>query len=158
MPGVTGQMIVSFFPSGAGTALNANHELGYDGKMVLQPGRRTSRVIPGDQAAGGRLDRRENHAAAKDAGDLAEFVQQDIRYVGIELGIGGFQPHPAPDVFSHRYGDCKDKATLVRTMLREIGVDSYYVLINATRGPLPATCRPTTDLTMRSLPSNCPMD
>src|SRR5208283_752836 len=61
---------------------------------------------------------------------IAGFVQHDIRYVAIELGIGGWQPHPAPDIFSHHYGDCKDKATLVRSMLREIGVDSYYVLIN----------------------------
>ena len=34
------------------------------------------------------------------------------------------------EVFSHRYGDCKDKATLLSTMLKEIGVESYYVLIN----------------------------
>ena len=56
---------------------------------------------------------------------LAAFVQRDVRYVGIELGIGGYQPHPAAEVFAHRYGDCKDKATLLRSMLREIGVDSY---------------------------------
>jgi hypothetical protein len=65
---------------------------------------------------------------------IATFVQHDIRYVAISLGIGGFQPHAAPDVFSHRYGDCKDKATLMRTMLREIGVDSYHVVINTERG------------------------
>ncbi|MGC1477716.1 MAG: transglutaminase-like domain-containing protein, partial [Terriglobales bacterium] len=65
---------------------------------------------------------------------IAEFVQHDIRYVAIELGIGGWQPHAAPDVFSHRYGDCKDKATLMHTMLREIGVDSYPVVINMRRG------------------------
>jgi hypothetical protein len=65
---------------------------------------------------------------------IGEFVQHDIRYVAIELGIGGMQPHAAPYVFSHRYGDCKDKATLVRSMLREIGVESYHVVINAERG------------------------
>ena len=64
---------------------------------------------------------------------IAGFVQHDIRYVAIELGIGGWQPHTASDVFSHRYGDCKDKATLMRTMLHEIGVDSYHVVINAQR-------------------------
>ncbi len=52
---------------------------------------------------------------------LTGFVQTDIRYVAIELGIGGHQPHPAADVFSHRYGDCKDKVTLLSTMLKEIG-------------------------------------
>jgi hypothetical protein len=65
---------------------------------------------------------------------LAQFVQHDIRYVAIELGIGGWQPHPAPDVFVHRYGDCKDKATLMASMLREIGVNSFYLVINSERG------------------------
>ncbi|MBI3779758.1 MAG: transglutaminase domain-containing protein, partial [candidate division NC10 bacterium] len=65
---------------------------------------------------------------------VSEFVQHDIRYVAIELGIGGWQPHAASDVFQHRYGDCKDKATLMRSMLREIGVDSYHVVINTQRG------------------------
>jgi len=65
---------------------------------------------------------------------LADFVQRDIRYVAIELGIGGFQPHPAAEIFDHHYGDCKDKATLMSTMLKEIGVESYYLSINTTRG------------------------
>ena len=65
---------------------------------------------------------------------LAGFVQRDIRYVAIELGIGGYQPHPATDVFTHRYGDCKDKVTLMASMLKEIGVESYYVVINSERG------------------------
>jgi Domain of Unknown Function with PDB structure (DUF3857)/Transglutaminase-like superfamily len=65
---------------------------------------------------------------------LASFVQREIRYVAIEIGIGGYQPHPAQDIFRNRYGDCKDKATLLSTMLREIGVESYYVLINTHRG------------------------
>ena len=65
---------------------------------------------------------------------MALFMQHDIRYVAIELGIGGWQPHAAPEVFAHKYGDCKDKATLMRTMLREIGVESYQVAINTKRG------------------------
>ena len=71
---------------------------------------------------------------------LAEFMQKDIRYVGIQLGIGGWQPHPAPEIFLHKYGDCKDKATLLSTMLNEIGVESYYLDINTERGTItPAT-------------------
>jgi hypothetical protein len=69
---------------------------------------------------------------------LARFAQHDIRYVAIELGIGGLQPHAAPDVFAHRYGDCKDKATLMRTMLREIGIESYHIVIHAERGAVTA--------------------
>src|SRR6266850_522234 len=65
---------------------------------------------------------------------LAQFLQSDIRYVGIELGIGGWQPHAATDVFTHRYGDCKDKATLLSAMLKESGIESYYVILNTRRG------------------------
>lgn len=67
---------------------------------------------------------------------IAQFVQHEIRYVAIELGIGGWQPHPAADIFTHRYGDCKDKATLMASMLHEMGVDSYYVVINSERGSI----------------------
>lgn len=64
---------------------------------------------------------------------LGSYVQHSIRYVAIEIGIGGYQPHPAGDVFSAGYGDCKDKATLLYAMLREAGIDAYYVLINSNR-------------------------
>ena len=73
---------------------------------------------------------------------LADYLQREIRYVAIELGIGGWQPHPAKDVYSHRYGDCKDKATLLSTMLKEIGVDSYQVLVNMERGGVNADTPP----------------
>ena len=65
---------------------------------------------------------------------IASFMQSDIRYVAIEIGIGGFQPHAAGDVFRNRYGDCKDKATLMSTMLHEVGIDADYVLVNTDRG------------------------
>ena len=65
---------------------------------------------------------------------LARFAQRDVRYVAIEVGIGGFKPHPAAEVFSHRYGDCKDKATVLSSMLAQIGVKSFYMLIHDSRG------------------------
>ena len=65
---------------------------------------------------------------------LAAFVQKDIRYVAIQLGIGGWQPHRASEVFLHKYGDCKDKATLLSTMLQQVGIESYYLYINTERG------------------------
>jgi hypothetical protein len=65
---------------------------------------------------------------------LARFAQRDIRYAAIEVGIGGWQPHPASQVFSNRYGDCKDKANMLGTMLAQIGVKSYYMPINVDRG------------------------
>ena len=69
---------------------------------------------------------------------IAQFLQTQIRYVAIELGIGGWRPHPASDVFSNRYGDCKDKATLAIAMLHSVGIESYYVIINASRGAVRA--------------------
>lgn len=65
---------------------------------------------------------------------LAGYVQRNIRYFAIEIGIGGWQPHPAAEVFAHQFGDCKDKATLLSTMLHEIGIDSYYMSVDDRRG------------------------
>jgi len=65
---------------------------------------------------------------------LTLFAQRDVRYYAIEIGIGGYRPHPAAEIFTHRYGDCKDKATVLSAMLAQIGVKSYYVVVHATRG------------------------
>jgi hypothetical protein len=64
---------------------------------------------------------------------LAAYTQRNIRYVAIEIGIGGYQPHYAGEVLSNTYGDCKDKATLLSTMLHEIGVDSFLLLTHTSR-------------------------
>ena len=69
---------------------------------------------------------------------LAKFAQNDVRYVAIEIGIGGYQPHAAMDVFNSRYGDCKDKVTVLAAMLREVGIEAYYVLVNTDRGVMDA--------------------
>jgi transglutaminase-like putative cysteine protease len=65
---------------------------------------------------------------------LTAFLQSDVRYVEIQIGIGGYQPHPAGEIFRARYGDCKDKATLLSSMLQEVGIKSNYVLIDTDRG------------------------
>ena len=64
---------------------------------------------------------------------IGEFVQQQIRYVAIEIGIGGLQPHNAGDIFHSRYGDCKDKATLLAAMLSAVGIHSTWVYVDTTR-------------------------
>jgi hypothetical protein len=70
---------------------------------------------------------------------IANFLQRDVRYVAIEIGIGGFQPHAASEIFKHRYGDCKDKATLMSAMLQAIGIDSRLVLIHTQHGAVAET-------------------
>jgi len=68
---------------------------------------------------------------------LYTYVSREIRYVAVEIGVGGYQPHPAPDVYKYKYGDCKDKATLLLTMLTDIGLRGYPALVG-TRGDIEA--------------------
>ena len=131
--GVAGQMIVSFLPTG-GSAQNKGFE------NWSEMGRWEETLTRGRRDATPEIKQKVTELTGGSATQLAKmqvlgkFVQRDVRYVAIELGIGGFQPHPAADVFTHRYGDCKDKATLMSSMLKEIGVDSYYLSINTERG------------------------
>ncbi len=62
---------------------------------------------------------------------LYNFVTNEISYVGIELGIWAIKPHPSPRIFQEKHGDCKDKSTLLSTMLAEVDIPSYPVLISA---------------------------
>jgi hypothetical protein len=131
--GVAGQMIVSFFPPG-GSAQNRGFqnwkEMGI-WYQALTNGRRDASPELKQKVASLTTPGGTPLAKMK---ALAEFAQRDIRYVAIELGIGGWQPHPAAEVFIHHYGDCKDKATLMGSMLHEVGIDSFYVVINSERG------------------------
>ena len=129
---VQGQMILSFFSAEA-PALNANANWSAMGKWYLNLVSQRTEPSPEIKQQVTALTASKPTLLQKMQA-IASFAQQDIRYVAITLGIGGFQPHPAAEVFSHRYGDCKDKATLVISMLHEIGVESYYVIINARRG------------------------
>jgi transglutaminase-like putative cysteine protease len=140
--GIAGRMLVAVVPpDGQEPGLQSWHDVGvWYGKLTA--GRRD--VSPEIRRKVAELTEPQSSMLGKMQA-LARFVQTDIRYVAIELGIGGFQPHSATDVFTHRYGDCKDKATLLSAMLKEIGVDSYYVLINTTRGSVVATTPPDLD-------------
>jgi hypothetical protein len=65
---------------------------------------------------------------------VASYLQRKIRYVGIEIGIGGWQPHSAGDIFRYQYGDCKDKATLLRAMLESVSIHATLVSVDTHRG------------------------
>ena len=67
---------------------------------------------------------------------LYEYVATNIQYLGYELGIWAIKPRPANLVLKDGRGDCKDKTTLLSTMLASAGINSYPVLISAgdTRG------------------------
>jgi hypothetical protein len=130
--GIAGLLVVSFVPPGGGANKGFQNwrEMG-NWEAGLEQGRRDASPEIKQKVAA--LTAASATQLAKMQA-LAKFVQGDIRYVAIELGIGGWQPHPAPEIFTHRYGDCKDKATLMGSMLHEIGVESYFISINTVRG------------------------
>jgi hypothetical protein len=62
---------------------------------------------------------------------IAAFAQQ-VNYVSVQTNItrgGGYTPHAAADVLARNYGDCKDKATLMRALLKAVGIESYLTAI-----------------------------
>lgn len=63
---------------------------------------------------------------------IYDFVAQDYRYVSLSFGVGRYQPHAAQEVFSNKYGDCKDKHTLFSTMMKVAGLKVQPVLISAS--------------------------
>lgn len=60
---------------------------------------------------------------------IYEHVVRNTRYVGLEFGIHGYKPYRTTDVYSRRFGDCKDKASLLKVMLAEAGIESHLVLV-----------------------------
>lgn len=59
-----------------------------------------------------------------------DFVQNEIRYLGVESGIGSYKPFSPNKVFEQRYGDCKDKSLLMVTMLKAMHIEAYPMLVN----------------------------
>jgi len=61
---------------------------------------------------------------------IYNFCAQEIRYVAVEYGQAGYEPHKAEEIFQNKYGDCKDKAILLVSMLKEAGLNAFPVLIS----------------------------
>ena len=130
---LAGRVAVSYFPPSASTEAKSHASWSDVGRWYaeLTAGRRQATPEMRQKVTeltGGSKTTLEKMTA------LAAFVQRDIRYVAVEIGIGGYQPHAAQEIFANRYGDCKDKVTLLSTMLREMGIESYYVLTHGSRG------------------------
>ena len=61
------------------------------------------------------------------------YVSTQFHYIGIAFGIGRYQPHSAAEVLANQYGDCKDKHTLLASLLTAAGIPAYPALINTSR-------------------------
>lgn len=61
---------------------------------------------------------------------IYNWVNDNIRYISVSIGIGSYQPHPASQVLKNRYGDCKDMTNLLCTMAKEAEVDIFPAIIS----------------------------
>lgn len=92
----------------------------------------TGRVTPDDviKAKAAELIRGKTTDEAKIRA-IYDYTSTQIRYIGVALGQGRYQPHLASEVLSNQYGDCKDKATLLASLLAAAGYSADTVLIGA---------------------------
>jgi tetratricopeptide (TPR) repeat protein len=84
------------------------------------------RAIVAEQSQGMKTDLEKIEA-------LYNFVAKNFRYVSLSFGQGRYQPHAATEVFANQYGDCKDKHTLLSSMLSATGIQASPALINSAR-------------------------
>ena len=132
MMAVAGRLAINFYPPSQGGAARSWNDFGLWYNALIAQRRASTPALKAkvQELTAGKATTLEKIAA------LAAFAQKDIRYVAIEIGIGGYQPHAAGDVFANRYGDCKDKVTLLGAMLNEIGVGTHYVVTTTIRGAI----------------------
>ncbi len=92
------------------------------------------RIVPDEKIRAKALELVQGHNTDKEkAKALYGFVAKNFRYVSLSLGQGRYQPHAASDVLANQYGDCKDKHTLLSSMLIAAGLRAYPALMNSSR-------------------------
>ena len=89
-------------------------------------------VTPAIQALAQALVQKANAQTTLDKVKvLHHWVAQNIRYLGIYVGAGGYVPHDAQSILDNRYGDCKDHVVILESLLAAVGIDSSPALINS---------------------------
>ncbi len=74
---------------------------------------------------------------------IFEWVRDQVRYIAVEIGIGGYQPHYAGEVAANQYGDCKDMVTLLCSLAEEAGIDVHQTLVSTWQNGVPDTTLPS---------------
>ena len=125
------RLAVSFFPPSEGQAgLRSIKDWASVSSWISEMAEPAVAVSPEIQAKADELTAGASTTLAKIQA-IARYAQQ-VTYVSIQLDLlrgGGYTPHTAASVFEKNYGDCKDKATLTRALLKAAGIDSYYIII-----------------------------
>jgi tetratricopeptide (TPR) repeat protein/transglutaminase-like putative cysteine protease len=68
---------------------------------------------------------------------LYGYASRDVRYVGVELGRSAYEPHPPRDTMQNKYGDCKDKAALLVSLLNAVGIQAHMAIVRPNHeGPV----------------------
>jgi hypothetical protein len=126
------EVFINYDPKGP-LALQSWEEAGHSYHALFDNGEKPETEIASqvETLANGQSDRLSKIDA------LYTYVSRQIRYVAVEIGIGGYQPHLPDDVYKNKYGDCKDKASLLISMLNKIGLRGYPALVG-TRGDVEA--------------------
>jgi transglutaminase-like putative cysteine protease len=86
---------------------------------------------------------RGSHSDRETLQRLYEWVRERIRYIAVEIGTGGYEPHSADEVFEKRYGDCKDLVMLLSALAHAVNIDVRPVLISTWHNGRPDTSLPS---------------
>ena len=104
-------------------------------QLPEQPAEQASLVEGNNEIANIASVIRNSHESVEEqVGAALNWVQEEIRYFGIELGKNSHWPSRPEETLHRRFGDCKDKALLLIALLRELGIESHAALVNTNRG------------------------
>ena len=84
---------------------------------------------PLERRAGAACSRDLHGGPAKKSAAIQEFVLRSTHYVALEFGIYSYKPYPVSQIYARRFGDCKDKASLMIALLRAAGIEAEIALV-----------------------------